>query len=126
MSGQDEMPGQSGLKRSPKGHPNFFSPVIFFSPGSLGFNSQSGKSLRRKAEDKGSKANADKSPRGTEGHRNEVGGGGRECGGTEGGKGTIARTVIVTTTIATTDTPMSPRGSVLTHTTHRHPRRREL
>jgi hypothetical protein len=36
-----------------------------------------GKGLRPKAEDKGSKAkNADKIPRGPEGHRNEVGGGG--------------------------------------------------
>lgn len=71
---------------------------------------RSGKGLRPKAEDKGSKAkNDDKIPRGPEGHRNEVSGGGM-VGGTGGGNGTIARTVIVTTVIATTDTPMSPRA----------------
>lgn len=70
MNGRDEKPGQGGLKRSPEA--TLTSLLWSPRPGRLGFNSQSGKGLRPKAEDKGSKANADKIPRGAEEPRNEV------------------------------------------------------
>lgn len=54
-TGLQGTPDQSGLKRSPRGHPNG-SPLIFF-PGNLDFNG-----LRPRAEDKGSRQRVARSP----------------------------------------------------------------
>lgn len=79
------------------------APLWFFFLADLGFNSKSGKSLRSKAEDKGSEANADELLRGAEEHRDEVGGGdGGGTGGDEGHANTKATCEAIASTVIAT------------------------